>query len=257
MAKAPLMLLLSGILLAASRQEESCEAPAASRGEEASWDGVALLQHVRKAAQSAGLDEEALLRQIREAADASDRPGSLRDLLADEDKHDGVAGGLKQMLDSILLKPTLPSAAQVEAACPAGKDCTRSVVVDSSVNFLEQFGFMKEHGVSPTTGVCYNAPYYYVEDCIASGVSPNAGAAMVNPVVVKGTTCEEQGYAPWLAYYADPFYGWANNVSLFVEKGLVDWVPVAADLLTCKKCVESLTIGGWGYDWKRKNPECK
>jgi len=256
MAKAPLMLLLSGILLAASRQEESCEAPAASRGEEASWDGVALLQHVRKAAQSAGLDEEALLRQIREAADASDRPGSLRDLLADEDKHDGVAGGLKQMLDSILLKPTLPSAAQVEAACPAGKDCTRSVVMDPARRFLQKFDFMEEHGVNKTKGVCYNAPYYYARECVVAK-SPNAAAAMDAPYVVRGTTCEEQGYARWPAFYADPFYGWHNNVSLFVKKGLLHWAPIAADLLMCEECVESLTLGGWGRDWKLKNPECK
>jgi len=164
-----------------------------------------------------------------------------------------VLQGFGQIKNSVLKKPELPTKEQVAAACPQGKDCTPSAVIDINKH-VAMDGSAK--GLDHRMGICYNAPYYYAEACIANGLSPNARAAIVTPNTIRGKTCEEIGYQPWPAFYADPFYGWANNVSLFVSWGTAEWVPFIYLISACQPCLESLMLQGWGRQFREKNPQC-
>lgn len=170
-----------------------------------------------------------------------------------------VAQGLHQIVTSLEMQPALPTAAQVEAACPEGEDCTPSAVVDASKHkelFDIDWNVLPEEPTDAHLGVCYNAPYYYANACMASKLSPNAKTALVTPHVVKGQTCEDLGYRAWPAFYADPFYGWHNNVSLFVNYGMVEWLPFVYLIGACTDCVDSLLREGWGMAWRKQNPQC-
>jgi hypothetical protein len=169
----------------------------------------------------------------------------------------GVADmqGLLQIFESLKQQPPLPGAAQVAAACPSGKNCTPSAVMDAAKQHsfgIGGFFAQVRHGL----GVCYNAPLYYAEECIASKVSPLARALMQKPTVVPGKTCEDLGFPKEPAFYADPFYLWGNNVSLFVSGGPMEWLPVIYGIGTCHDCVESLFNHGWGMEWRKMYPQC-
>lgn len=166
-----------------------------------------------------------------------------------------VDQGFLQIFKSLLMEPDLPSAAQVAAACPEGKDCTPSAVIDIAKHRPFDKGYVTDP-LWHRLGICYNAPYYYAEECIYAKVSPNAKNAIVTPKIVKGKTCEDLAYTRWPALYADPFYGWGNNVSLFVSDGLVEWIPFTYLIGACKACVSSLIMHGWGTQWRQDNPEC-
>jgi len=150
--------------------------------------------------------------------------------------------GLAQVFDSLLMKPVLPSAAVVAAACPKGKDCTPSAVIDGAKRLL------------PWRGMCYNAPYYFAQECIVSGLSPMAKREFLEPEIVRGRTCEDLAYTRWPAEYATTFYGWGNNVSMFVSGGVPEWIPYMSLVGTCKECVSALL--DWGTKWREDHPQC-
>jgi len=85
--------------------------------------------------------------------------------------------------------------------------------------------------------------------------SPNSITVIAKPKFVYNSTCEQRGYDATVAFISDPFYGVANNVSLFVTTPL-EWIPIAYLFMASPASMSSLAMG-WGNGWKLKHPKCK